>query len=271
MRWLLLLLASFAALGRECQQEILCLEVVESQRQLRFEMENLSQTPVTVRLQLVSQGLKADRSLPLLAELGPGERSELVRLTKIGHWQYRYWYSWSRGRFSARHDDSARYRLPWSPDQAYWLLQGWGDAFSHTEPHSFYAIDVAMPEGSEVRAARAGLVVQVREDSDQGCPERRCVEDANYLVIEHEDGTLAEYFHLARHGVLVEPGQQVAAGQLIARSGNTGFSTEPHLHFVVKTVSNEAKPVSLPVIYLSDRGEEKRLQRGRRYRPPPLD
>ncbi len=268
---LLLLLLGLEAQARECQQDLLCIEVQEKERHLVFLMDNLSQLPLTVRLKVVSSGLKADRPLPVVVELDPDSRQQVLILTKIGNWQYRYWYNWSRGRASARHDDTARYRLPWSADKAYRLLQGWGGAFSHTQPHSFHAIDVAMPEGSDIRAARAGRVVQVREDSTEGCDQKRCLDKANFLVIEHEDGTLAEYFHLQYQGVLVEPGQQIKAGQLVARSGNTGFSTEPHLHFVVKTASKEAEPQSLPVRYLSDQGEQKRLKRGRRYRPPPLE
>ena len=50
----------------------------------------------------------------------------------------------------------------------------------------------------------------------------------------HDDGTMGVYLHLQRGSVRVQPGQRIATGSPIARSGNTGRSTGPHLHFVVQ-------------------------------------
>ena len=53
------------------------------------------------------------------------------------------------------------------------------------------------------------------------------------MEVQHADGTIAVYGHLAHDGVLVGVGQQVARGEPIALSGHTGFSFAPHLHFSV--------------------------------------
>jgi murein DD-endopeptidase MepM/ murein hydrolase activator NlpD len=53
------------------------------------------------------------------------------------------------------------------------------------------------------------------------------------VFIEHVDGTVGRYFHLTRSGADVSVGQQVASGQRIGRSGNSGNSSAPHLHFDV--------------------------------------
>lgn len=75
-------------------------------------------------------------------------------------------------------------------------------------------------------------------------------EGANYLLILHEDGTLAMYGHLTHDGALVEIGAHVAVGQTIARSGHSGQSTAPHLHFEVMRCPLGAPPCeSVPVLF----------------------
>jgi murein DD-endopeptidase MepM/ murein hydrolase activator NlpD len=68
---------------------------------------------------------------------------------------------------------------------------------------------------------------------------------ANFVRILHDDGSMALYAHLKTGGVLVRVGQQVQAGQQIGLSGNTGFTTGPHLHFAVQ-VNRGMRLVSIP-------------------------
>jgi murein DD-endopeptidase MepM/ murein hydrolase activator NlpD len=68
---------------------------------------------------------------------------------------------------------------------------------------------------------------------------------ANFIRILHDDGSMALYAHLAVDGVLVRIGQEVTAGQRIGLSGNTGFSTGPHLHFAVQ-VNRGMQLMSIP-------------------------
>ncbi|MCP6329972.1 M23 family metallopeptidase, partial [Klebsiella pneumoniae] len=56
----------------------------------------------------------------------------------------------------------------------------------------------------------------------------------NFVRILHDDGTMGVYLHLMRGSVQVREGQYVNGGERIARSGNTGNSTGPHLHFVIQ-------------------------------------
>jgi murein DD-endopeptidase MepM/ murein hydrolase activator NlpD len=56
---------------------------------------------------------------------------------------------------------------------------------------------------------------------------------------------MALYAHLALASVIVRPGARVRAGQLLARSGNTGLSSGPHLHFAVQQ-NTGMKLISLP-------------------------
>ena len=94
-----------------------------------------------------------------------------------------------------------------------------------------FAYDFEMPIGSEIVAARGGRVLAVIEEFTDEQNEMRT---ANLVAIDHGDGTYAKYGHLTHDGALVEVGEEVKTGQPIARSGNSGMSRGPHLHFSVK-------------------------------------
>lgn len=127
--------------------------------------------------------------------------------------------------------------------------------FSHTDPENRDAIDFALAEGTPVLAARAGRVMQVQGNfHDNGQDPLRDRARANFIRVLHEDGSMAVYAHLQANGVLVRSGQRVEAGQRIGLSGNTGYSTAPHLHFVVQ--ANRGMQLrSVPVRIVAPQGE----------------
>jgi murein DD-endopeptidase MepM/ murein hydrolase activator NlpD len=90
-----------------------------------------------------------------------------------------------------------------------------------------------MKKGTMVCAARSGVVIATREDSDKGGLKPEMLSEGNYVIIDHGDGTDARYWHLQKNGVLVNVGDTIQQGQVIAKSGNTGYSAFPHLHFEV--------------------------------------
>lgn len=81
------------------------------------------------------------------------------------------------------------------------------------------AIDIAVPEGTRVSASDGGTVVATGWSGGYG----------NIVQIDHGNGVVTQYSHLSKVGV--RKGQKVARGQEVARSGNTGVSTGPHLDF----------------------------------------
>ncbi|MCQ4288911.1 M23 family metallopeptidase [Pseudomonas stutzeri] len=150
------------------------------------------------------------------------------------------------------------YALPWKGGP-FRISQGAGGDFSHNSPKGRFAVDVAMPVGTPIVAARAGTVVKVRNDQHGRRPDPA----GNYVRILHDDGTHSAYLHLKRGSVQVKAGQQVKVGSLLGQSGNTGRSTGPHLHFVVQKDIGDSlvsvpfrftQPVdSLPNFALSER------------------
>lgn len=130
------------------------------------------------------------------------------------------------------------YRLPFDYARVR-VDQGFGGRFSHQDPQNYYAIDFAVPVGTPVLAARDGVVMQVESDFDKaGLNREKYGGQANFIRIAHDDGSMALYAHLDRDGVQVRAGQRVHQGQRIALSGNTGFTSGPHLHFVVQANRN---------------------------------
>jgi murein DD-endopeptidase MepM/ murein hydrolase activator NlpD len=132
------------------------------------------------------------------------------------------------------------YRLPWNGGDAFKVSQGNNTTFTH-KGWGKYAFDFDMPSNETIQAARGGTVTFVEESLSQNCdpaldedpddPEGWC--PGNELRIKHQDGTFSRYIHMPEDGVFVDVGDEVKRGDEIADVGNTGYSTDPHLHFEV--------------------------------------
>ena len=155
-------------------------------------------------------------------------------------------YQYIHGDPAARHEPAEPYRLPYALASSYRVSQAYPDALTHTDPPSEHAVDFEMPIGTNVFAARGGTVLDVATDFFEAGVEERLLQQANLIRILHDDGTMAIYAHLNWNSIRVVPGQEIEKGEYIADSGNTGFSSGPHLHFVVQqNIGGEI--ISVPV------------------------
>jgi murein DD-endopeptidase MepM/ murein hydrolase activator NlpD len=160
-----------------------------------------------------------------------------------------YRYAWMPGDPAAVPDDEITYRAPFSLGVSYPVTQTYPDSATHTTRDSMYAVDIAMPVGTDIVAARDGIVFEVASTNfKSGLEADEYAELANLVRVLHDDGTFAVYAHLNWNSIRVRPGDRVRAGQYIADSGNTGWSSGPHLHFaVLRNVGTRVD--SLPVAF----------------------
>ena len=138
------------------------------------------------------------------------------------------------------------YALPVDEHSGWALGQAFHGGFSHTDEQNRYAVDIVVREGTPVLAARDGVVMQVESGFDSaGMNRKKFAERANLIRILHDDGSMGVYAHLKENGVYVQVGQRVGIGQQIGASGNTGYTSGPHLHFAVQ-VNRGMRLVSVP-------------------------
>lgn len=104
-----------------------------------------------------------------------------------------------------------------------------------------HSLDFYCEEGTPIHAARSGTVVFVKNDSNVGGRSRKYYNEGNRLVLEHDNGEYTAYEHMRYKGIIVEVGETVRRGQVVAYSGNTGITVGPHLHFEVFEKPNGKK------------------------------
>jgi len=195
---------------------------------------NNLRSPVTVTVDLSTRtNISASRDVPATFVVKPFTAAEVGtfgRDVRGKAWRFNYVYHWKWGSKDAKHPADQVYELPYARGSAYEVGQSFNGSFSHRNRH---AVDWRMPVGTKVCAARGGTVVEIANNHAKGGNDAALRGKDNRVRILHSDGTIGLYCHFKRGGVVVKPGQKVSIGQLIGYSGDTGYSTEPHLHFEV--------------------------------------
>lgn len=150
-------------------------------------------------------------------------------------------------RFSGQDSHIQDYVLPFPTDKKYVLSQ------TCCNPDGGHinqlAYDFAVYMGDTVCCMRSGIVRELREDQpdDGGAI---TASNHNFIMIEHDDGTVAFYAHLMQEGVLVDVGSYVEQGQKIALSGNSGNTLNfPHLHVGLYEAYPPVETYDLPIVF----------------------
>jgi murein DD-endopeptidase MepM/ murein hydrolase activator NlpD len=220
---------------------------------------NRSHGPLAVRVSLAeADNVVTYPELPAIFVLPALAERELVTIGPLDprqSWRYQMQSQSMPGDPAGRHAPEQPYRPPFAPGASFTIGQAFGGTHSHNTPSSQYAVDIAMPIGTPVHAAREGIVMDTaRWFHRSGTDVERYGNRANYVRILHDDGSMAVYAHLDYNGVRVREGQRVRRGQLIGKSGNTGFSTGPHLHFAIQ-INRDLELVSVPFEFEGSNGQ----------------
>ena len=173
--------------------------------------------------------------------------------------------------------ETSDYLLPYRPGEAYLVGQGncvTPNSGSHARgTRAEFAYDIVMPFNTYLVSVRDGIVIFVQEDF---LDNTGVAGEENTILIQHVDGTVSNYGHFAYLGSFVALGDTVTQGETIAFSGNSGASTEPHLHFEILRCADDIlvfEPVisfhpscrSLPTTFRNTREHPVGLVEGETY------
>lgn len=260
--------AAGAAPEWQCEAEI-CQRLSRRGEFLSIEVKSARKSPTWVQLDPIDlSNVKPLDPPPYLFRLEPGEQRTAGILaiqdpTKPFGYQTR-WRTLA-GNPNAVHDDRWHYRMPFGGARPIPISQGYKGKFSH-KGLGAYALDFPMPWGTPILASRGGVIVEVINDRVASGIRTGESEGDNRVVIEHVDGTFAIYAHL-RHGGPARVGRRVESGELIGLSGDTGFSTGPHLHFEVFKVLPDGRHQTIPVRFWDGTRQGFTALAGLQYKP----
>ncbi len=123
---------------------------------------------------------------------------------------------------------------------------GPGSVETHTKDYEF-SYDFSVPESSSVYALEGGIVIRVVQKYTKSHQDKMRIHEVNKVEILHSDGSVAAYAHLKANSTPLKTCDKINKGQLIGLSGNTGFSSGPHLHVDVTRPIGIGKFKTIPI------------------------
>ena len=199
-----------------------------------FLADNEEYCPVSVKVDLSLNNMvssKGNHKIFVIPAKTKGHVVTTLKMKKRGRYGYRSKTKFNYGNcLKSSYDSAYVYDLPFKKEKMFKISQGYFGDRTHQDQR---ALDFSMPIGTDIYAAREGIVVKVIDFNVKTCYTKECAKFNNVILIYHNDGTFSSYAHIDTNSAKIKVGDKVDKGQLIAKSGNIGYSSGPHLHFVV--------------------------------------
>ncbi len=250
---------------QNCKAADFCIITHIVRDSVTFYLENKLTIPVTVSFESDFKNVVSAQSTSVVRSFAANSRAPFLAARLVDPFAPRktsYHYKWKRGALDVQHDDAYAYMLPFERGQSFVISQGPNGASTH---RGEFAYDWSMPVGTTIRAARGGIVTRVVENFSEGGQQESFAKMGNIVEIMHSDNSFGRYCHIEKDGVLVETGERITRGHVIALSGNTGYSSGPHLHFDVVKLEPDLTFKTLPIRFKVSRKKVTDLQQGDRY------
>ncbi len=248
-----------SSLARSAEDSSFRVDKIESESACQVVAVNKSFAPISVVVRIAGDAhqYRSNQAGPLRDVIAPNSTHEIARIyarENLDPCRVEMTYTHSVGNMFAVADRHYRYRLPFKKGALVRVTQEPdGILTTHRDALNRYAVDFSVPQGTPVLAARAGTVIEIRDAFSEGRADRKLVEKTNLVSIMHADGTFAQYAHLAPYSIPVRLGEWVEAGQVIGKSGKSGYAGGPHLHFDLRQArigaDGAVKQESLPVSF----------------------
>lgn len=197
--------------------------------------DNQEYCPVAVKIDFTLKNMSSSMGNHKIFVIPPRSERNFIselKLIKNGKYGFSYQSKFNYGNPALKIDTSYVYTLPFKATNSFKISQGYFGKGTHIRER---ALDFSLPIGTPIYAAREGVVVKVVDKNTKTCYKKECAKFNNVIIIFHKDGSFSDYAHIDTNSAQVKVGQQVLKGQLIAKSGNIGWSSGPHLHFCVYT------------------------------------
>ena len=221
---------------RRKQELTVKLEKYEIPNGVVYKARNELYAPVEfVFKNLKTKNVKLDRDISKSQILPANSITTVLKAQKIDDAGFRISFSYSHilGDPNSQAVDNYVYGVPFAKGTKYYIGQAFNGSYSHSGKYNRYAVDLSLPVGTHILAARSGRVIDVAFSNFKAGIGKKFLDKANVIRILHDDGSMATYAHLKWEGIRVRAGEHVNKGEYIGDSGNTGYSTGAHLHFVI--------------------------------------
>jgi murein DD-endopeptidase MepM/ murein hydrolase activator NlpD len=203
--------------------------------------DNEEYCPLAVKVDFELDNMKSTNGNHRIFVIPPRAKRILISELKMienGKFGFRYKTKSNYGNPNDKMDTSYVYSLPFKTQKSFKISQGYFGKRTH---HRERALDFTLPIGTNIYAAREGVVIKVVDQNTKTCYKKECSKFNNEIIIYHNDGSFSNYVHINTNSAKVNVGEKIKKNQLIAQSGNIGWSSGPHLHFSVYTQKLERR------------------------------